>query len=494
MMKSQKFQTKSKEKSRPLSKSKQFLVTKSNTVQSKEKNNLTKSRKKPSVNKSTSPDVKHKKFLKGSKTFKSNMKNEEEKNLIQSQDIVNSNILTTEVDYSKNLISEKKVKNSIKRLIDTSQNLLEEQNNILLESDKLMQNIEVNEHEINKIKKKDNMNNFSGYINDYTQNLESVLSKLKKNTKDLELSNKIKEENNNLKYRIQMLSIDKNDEYRNVETELNSIKTVYSNEINSMLNYMTELGFDDIPVEHIAPSTLTNDKIINFFNLMKRTMKQLKNDSKEKDEQIRMLNKYKNNTDNNKNNNEINEKNEKNIFNNIKNNSEYSKYNTQNSFNTLNNNRLYSTVNSNNLINSNSINNNKSINNNNDRIKKIEDLCLQHNYEDDNFNSGINNNKNTNTYQMVSNQDEQKSQSYFDNFQRSKNMVNNDSNISLGIQLEHNYTDSYFYQNNKDSYSNVNNNNNNNNIDDNLKNSNNNINIKDYISQINKSQPINKFN
>ena len=272
-----------------------------------------------------------------------------------------------------------------------------------------------------------------------------------------------------------MLSIDKNDDYRNVETELNSIKTVYSNEINSMLNYLIELGFDDIPIEHIAPSTLTTDKIINFFNLMKRTMKQLKDDSKEKDEQIKMIKKYKNSTDFNKDNDNLEPK----LYSNLKNNSEYSKYNTQNSFNTLNNNRLFSTINS---------NNNKNINH--DRIKKIEDLCLQHNYEDDMPNSGINN---KNTYQMISNQDEPKSQSYIDNFQRSKNMVNNDSNISLGIQLEHNYTDSYFYQNMKDSYSNVNNKNNNY-IDDNLKDSNNNIIIKDYISQINKSQPINKFN
>ena len=475
-MKSQKFQTKSKEKPRPLSKSRLFVSTKSNTIQNKERNKLTKSNKKTLAHKSTSPDVKHKKFLQGSKTFKSALKNEEEKNLKQSQETFKTNILNTEVDYSRNLISEKKVKNSIKRLIDTSQTLLDQQNDILLEADKLMQNIEVNEHEINKISKKDNMTNFSGYINDYTGNLESVLSKLKKNTKDLELSNKIKEENNNLKYRIQMLSIDKNDDYRNVETELNSIKTVYSNEINSMLNYLIELGFDDIPIEHMAPSTLTTDKIINFFNLMKRTMKQLKDDSKEKDEQIKMIKKYKNSTDFNKDNDNLEPK----LYSNIKNNSEYSKYNTQNSFNTLNNNRLFSTINS---------NNNKNINN--DRIKKIEDLCLQHNYEDDMPNSGINN---KNTYQMVSNQDEQKNQSYMDNFQRSKNMVNNDSNISLGIQLEHNYTDSYFYQNMKDSYSNVNNKNNNNIIDDNLKDSNNNIVIKDYISQINKSQPINKFN
>ena len=490
-MKPQKFQTKIKEKQRPLSKSKQLINTNIYNYQSREKNKLSKSRKKQPVNKTTSPDVKQKKFLKGSKTFKSKLKDEEEKNLKQSQETLNSKILNTEVDYSRNLISEKKVKNSIKRLIDTSQTLLEQQNNILLESDKLIQNIEVNEHEINKIQKKENMSNFTNYINDYTENLDSVLSKLKKNTKDLELSNKIKEENNNLKYRIQMLSIDKNDDYRNVETELSSIKTVYTNEINSMLRYMNELGFDNIPIEHIAPNNLTTDKITNFFSLVKRIMKQLKDDVKEKDEQIKMINKYKDNKDNI-------DKIEQKLLNNTeykaKINNEYSKYNTQNSFNTLNNNeRLLNTINSNNIMNSNNNSSNNIINKriNNDRIKKIEDLCLQHNYEDENKNSEINN---KNTYQIISNQDAQKSQSYFDNFQRSKNMTNNESNISLGVQLEHNYTDSYFYQNMKDSLSNINKNSNN--IENIKGDSNNNIkNIinEDLISQINKSQPINKF-
>ena len=72
---------------------------------------------------------------------------------------------------------------------------------------------------------------------------------------------------------------------------------------------------------------------------------------------------------------------------------------------------------------------------------------------------------NKKTYEIDNNirceDDNKKNQSYMDNFQRSKNMVNNESNTSgLGIQLEHNYTDSYFYQNMKESYSNINNKNN----------------------------------
>ena len=489
-------QKNSKKKEKPLTLSKTKISKNISTLPNKESNRTKKKKKKSFKNKTTNSDSKSIKISKISKKSE----NEDEKFLKQSQDTFNSKILNTDVDYSRNLISEKKVKNSIKRLIDTSESLLEEQNNILSQTDKLIQNIEVNEHEINKIQKRENPSNFNGCVNDYTENLDSILSKLKKSTKDIEFSNKIKEENNNLKYKMQMLSIDKNDDFRNIETELNSIKTVYSNEINSFLRFLNELGFDNIPIDHIAPNNLTTDKIINFFNLIKRTMKDLKDDVIEKDNQIKMMKKYNDNKD----------KGDINSINNINNdyecitkiNNEYSKYKTDNSFNTLNN--RFSNISNNNILNSNkdSINdnniNNININNsniNNSRIKKIEDLCLQHNYEDDNYN---NNNKDKkfeinskNTYQMISNPESEykNNQSYIDNFQRSKNMTNNESNISgLGVQLEHDYSDSCFYQNMKDSYTNANKINEN--IDYNI---NKNIIGNDYISQINnQSQTINK--
>ena len=45
-----------------------------------------------------------------------------------------------------NLPKEKKLKNSINRLIDTSQNLLKQQNDILNKTESLMQNVEMNNH------------------------------------------------------------------------------------------------------------------------------------------------------------------------------------------------------------------------------------------------------------------------------------------------------------------------------------------------------------
>ena len=366
--------------------------------------------------------------------YRQKIKIEEEKSLKQSQE--NLKGYFKNVNNSKDIKKEKKMNNSINRLINTSMNLLKQQNDILLKADNLMQDIEMNNHEINKIIKKEEKYNFCKYVGEYNQNLENILYKLKQNTKDLEFSNKVKEENNNLKYRIQMLSIDKSDDFQNIETELNSLKKIYTNEMNSMLRYIYELGFDDKTLKKIKIEDLTTDIIVNFFNLIKNIIKQLKQNVEEKEAKFNLLKKIKN-LDNN-------DMNENNVY----------KY----QINSLNNN-----TNKDNNYNSNysSIENYKnSINN--ERLKKIEDLCLKHTYDIDN----IKDNNNI-------------SKSYFDNFQRTKNIeLNNNSEI----QLEHNYTDSNFYQNIKDSSPNKNK------FDE--FNYNNNI---EYISRINESQPMDKF-
>ena len=344
---------------------------------------------------------------------------EEEKNLKASQEEIKE--YKSGINYSMNFLGEKKINNSINRLIDTSQNLLEKQNDILRQANNLMQNIETNNHEIDKIKKKEGKQNFIKNINIYNKNLEDVLTKLKLNTKELGFSNKMKEENNKLKYKMEMLSIDKNDDFRNMESDLNSLKNIYITEMNSMLRYLYELGLDDISLSqrNINSENLTSEVIINFFNSIKNIIKQLTQSNKEKEGQIELLKKS-----NIENKNEIN-------------------YNNKNN---------YKYYDFNNMI-------------NNDRIKKIEELCLKHTYDIDN----IKENK------IIS-------QSDFDNFKRSKNTISD-----LGIQLEHNYTDSYFYPNVKES---LDNNDNNNNHNDYLEEKNN---IKEYISRINESQPMNKF-
>ena len=397
---------------------------------STKKTNTNKSSVSRHINRTTSSENRSNKRYKS----KQKIKIEEEKNFKENQD--NIKRYKTHINYSMNLVSEKK-KNSINRLIDTSMNLLEQQNDILKQANSLMQNIEINNHEISKIKKKEEKQNFTKNLGKYNENLEDILSKLKQNTREVDYSNRMKEENNNLKYQMQMLSINKSDDFRNIESELNSLKNIYTNEMNSMLRYLYELGIDDISLSsgNIKSENLTADIIINFFNTLKNTIKQLKLSNEEKEGQIELLKKIKN-VENDKPKSSDND-------NNIKNN----------------------------IFNLNSNCSNK----NNDRIKKIEELCLKHTYDIDNIKENNN---------LIS-------QSYLDNFTRSKNTINNELNYNsdLGIQLEHNYTDSYFYPNVKESLSknkkNDENINDANNKDDN--------NIKEYISRINESQPMNKF-
>jgi len=397
---------------------------------STKKTNTNKSSVSKHINRTTSSENRSNKRYKS----KQKIKIEEEKNFKENQD--NIKRYKTHINYSMNLVSEKK-KNSINRLIDTSMNLLEQQNDILKQANSLMQNIEINNHEISKIKKKEEKQNFTKNIGKYNENLEDILSKLKQNTREVDYSNRMKEENNNLKYQMQMLSIDKSDDFRNIQSELNSLKNIYTNEMNSMLRYLYELGIEDISLSsgNIKSENLTADIIINFFNTMKNTIKQLKLSNEEKEGQIELLKKIKN-VENDKPKSSDND-------NNIKNN----------------------------IFNLNSNCSNK----NNDRIKKIEELCLKHTYDIDNIKENNN---------LIS-------QSYLDNFTRSKNTINNELNYNsdLGIQLEHNYTDSYFYPNIKESLSKNKKN------DENIKNENNkdDNNIKEYISRINESQPMNKF-
>ena len=397
---------------------------------STKKTNTNKSSVSKHINRTTSSENRSNKRYKS----KQKIKIEEEKNFKENQD--NIKRYKTHINYSMNLVSEKK-KNSINRLIDTSMNLLEQQNDILKQANSLMQNIEINNHEIGKIKKKEEKQNFTKNIGKYNENLENILSKLKQNTREVDYSNRMKEENNNLKYQMQMLSIDKSDDFRNIQSELNLLKNIYTNEMNSMLRYLYELGIEDISLSsgNIKSENLTADIIINFFNTMKNTIKQLKLCNEEKEGQIELLKKIKN-VENDKPKSSDND-------NNIKNN----------------------------IFNLNSNCSNK----NNDRIKKIEELCLKHTYDIDNIKENNN---------LIS-------QSYLDNFTRSKNTINNELNYNsdLGIQLEHNYTDSYFYPNIKESLSKNKKNDENINIENNKDDNN----IKEYISRINESQPMNKF-
>ena len=203
---------------------------------------------------------------KSSKKFKSRqkVKIEEEKNLKQTHENIKG--YSNNINYSSNYLKDKKIKTNLNRLVDNSKILLEQQNEILLNTNNLMHNIEINNHEIDKIFKKNAKQNFCKCLENYNPNLENILSNLKQNTKIVEFSNKIEQENNDLKYKMQILSIDKNDDFRIIEAKLNSLKNIFTNEMNSMLKFLYELGYENISFKKILSENLSNDIIVNYFN------------------------------------------------------------------------------------------------------------------------------------------------------------------------------------------------------------------------------------
>ena len=403
-----------------------------NTNKSKTKKPIIKTK---NIIRTNSSDINFRKKYKS----RQKIKTEEEKNFKQTQDIKKGK--TNDSNYSSNYLRENKIKikANLNRLVDNSKILLEKQNEILSNTNSLMHNIEINNHEIDKIFKKNSKQNFCKCLEEFNPNLENILSNLKQNTKIVEFSNKIKQENDNLQYKMQILSIDKNDDFRILETKLNSFLNIFTNEMNSMIKFLYELGHENISFENITTENLSTDIIVNYFNMLKKLIKEQKLKIEEKERQIKLLNKLK--FSENKQSIDIKEE-EKNFY--------------MNDNNDKNHNINYSSIeNMKNSI-------------NNDRLKKIEDLCIHNTYDIDNI-------KENNNISRIN----------FDNFQRSKNIINNNelnNNSDLGIQLEHNYTDSYFYPNIKESVPNKK-------ISDEI----NNNNMKEYISRINESQPMNKF-
>ena len=196
---------------------------------------------------------------------------------------------TTYTDFSDNIINEKRTKDSLRRLLSTSNDLLTQQNAILSQCDELAKTITTNDYEIDKMKVKQEAENFPQIVNTYSANLENILEKLRKHTSDIENSKKLKEENNSLRYKLEMLSIDKSDDYLNIESQLHSVRNVYANEMNSMINFFSELGIDNNPIQKITGSNFSEDKVINFFSLIKTHMKNMKMTMLKQEEQIKFL-------------------------------------------------------------------------------------------------------------------------------------------------------------------------------------------------------------
>ena len=171
------------------------------------------------------------------------------------------------LDFNSEVINEKRTKDALKRLLKKSNDLLNTQNGILAECDELAKNVNSNDIEIENLKLKQDNDNFPEVLDNYSKNLNGILGKLKKDSVELEEAKQLREENKSLKYKIQILSIDKSDDYLNIEAKLNSVKNIYSNEINSMINFFDEIGLKDYKTEKMNSGNFSEDKVISFFSL-----------------------------------------------------------------------------------------------------------------------------------------------------------------------------------------------------------------------------------
>jgi hypothetical protein len=193
------------------------------------------------------------------------------------------------INFNSEVINEKRTKDALKRLLKTSTDLVNKQNGILAECDELTKNVNLNDLEIEKLKMKQDYDNFPELLDTYSKNLNDILNKLKNDSKEVEEAKKLREENKSLKYKIEMLSIDKSDEYLDIENKLVSTKNLYVNEINSMISYLKEIGLDRSQFEKISADTFSEDKVVNFFTYIKKNFRDLKNDINSLNEKVKYL-------------------------------------------------------------------------------------------------------------------------------------------------------------------------------------------------------------
>ena len=91
---------------------------------------------------------------------------------------------------------------------------------------------------------------------------------MKKNDRDFELNIKLKNENDALKSKLEMANIDNQDNFKIKCNEITNLKIVLSNEINHFLNFLKEIGYDNLPMEKTEMINITAQKITDFFQMI----------------------------------------------------------------------------------------------------------------------------------------------------------------------------------------------------------------------------------
>jgi hypothetical protein len=179
--------------------------------------------------------------------------------------------LLTSNNKSKENINNLKI--SMDRLLNNSKNILQKQNIILSECEFLTKNAAMNEYSIQNLIIDDKIEDYEKLMGKYTNNISQILSKVKSYNINSDLNMKLKNENDSLKHKLQMLDINK--EY-NFNNELNNFKAVLVTEINHLLIFFGEIGYDNLKIDKMEIGNITSQKIIDFFQIIKKIIKQLK--------------------------------------------------------------------------------------------------------------------------------------------------------------------------------------------------------------------------
>ena len=181
------------------------------------------------------------------------------------------NCLITSNNKSKENMNNLKI--SMDRLLNNSKNILQKQNIILSECEFLTKNAAMNEYSIQNLIIDDKNEDYEKLMGKYTNNISQILSKVKSYNINSDLNMKLKNENDSLKHKLEMLDINK--EY-NFNKELNNFKAVIVTEINHLLNFLGEIGYDNLKIDKMEIGNITSQKIIDFFQIIKKIIKQLK--------------------------------------------------------------------------------------------------------------------------------------------------------------------------------------------------------------------------
>ena len=134
----------------------------------------------------------------------------------------------------------------------------------------------MNDYAIQNLDKFETKSNFNNIMNSYTNKIIELFSQLKKNKTDFQINEELKKENNLLKNKLQMISIDREDNLKQKDSEISTLKIVLVSEINHIINFLNEIGYSNLPINKMETSDVTSQKLTNFFNLIIKIIKQMK--------------------------------------------------------------------------------------------------------------------------------------------------------------------------------------------------------------------------